>query len=67
MDVSPAAMVNAVVQIKQDQVAQQVQVSVLKTALQAQATGALALLQAVPGPLPLASSGSVGTQVNFYA
>jgi hypothetical protein len=32
-----------------------------------QAAGALALLQSVPANLPLASSGSVGTQVNVLA
>ena len=66
MDVSPTAMVNAVMANKQAQLEQQVQVSVLKTALDTQATGALALLQAVPAVLPLAPSGSLGTQVNRY-
>lgn len=41
-------MVNAVMANKQAMLEQQVQVSVLKTALDAQATGALALLQAMP-------------------
>lgn len=66
MDVSPSAMVSAVVANKQAQLEQQVQVSVLKTALDAQATGALALLQAMPAVLPLAPSGNLGTQVNLY-
>jgi hypothetical protein len=65
-DVSPTAMVNAVAANKQAQLEQQVQVSVLKTALDAQASGALALLQAMPAVLPLAPSGSLGTHVNLY-
>lgn len=63
MDISPAALVNASTQMQQSQVTQAVQVLVLKKALDAQATGALALLQA----LPLATSGNLGTQVNVMA
>ena len=47
----------------QSQVAQTAQVLVLKKAMDIQATGALALLQA----LPLATSGNLGTQVNTMA
>ena len=63
MDVSPAALVNAATQMQQSQVAQAAQVLVLKKAMDIQATGALALLQA----LPLATSGNLGTQVNTMA
>jgi len=63
MDVSPAALVNASTQMQQSQVAQTVQVLVLKKTMDIQATGALALLQA----LPLATSGNLGTQVNTLA
>jgi hypothetical protein len=63
MDISPAALVNASTQMQQSQVAQTAQVLVLKKAMDIQATGALALLQA----LPLATSGSLGTQVNTMA
>lgn len=63
MDVSPAALVNAATQMQQRQVAQAAQVLVLKKAMDIQATGALALLQA----LPLATSGNLGTQVNTMA
>lgn len=66
MDISPTAMVNAVVATRQVELEQQVQVSVLKTALEAQASGALALLQAMPAVMPLAPSGNLGTQVNLY-
>lgn len=63
MDISPAALVNAATQMQQSQVAQTAQVLVLKKAMDLQATGALALLQA----LPLATSGNLGTQVNTMA
>jgi len=49
--------------MQQSQVAQTAQVLVLKKAMDIQATGALALLQA----LPLATSGNLGTQVNALA
>ena len=63
MDVSPAALVNAATQMQQSQVTQTAQVLVLKKAMDIQATGALALLQA----LPLVTSGNLGTQVNTMA
>jgi hypothetical protein len=49
--------------MKQSQVAQTAQVLVLKKALDIQASSAQTLLQA----LPLATSGSLGTQVNALA
>lgn len=63
MDVSPIALVNASTQMQQSQVAQTAQVLVLKKAMDIQASGALALLQA----LTLATSGNLGTQVNTMA
>ncbi len=63
MDISPAALVNASTQMQQSQVAQMAQILVLKKAMDIQATGALALLQA----LPPATSGNLGTQVNTMA
>lgn len=63
MDISPTALVNAFTQTQQNQVAQTAQVLVLKKAMDVQAAGALALLQA----LPLATSGTLGTQVNTMA
>ncbi|NCN71712.1 MAG: putative motility protein [Betaproteobacteria bacterium] len=63
MEISPTALVNASTQMQQSQVAQTAQVLVLKKAMDIQASGALALLQA----LPLASSGNLGTQVNTMA
>jgi hypothetical protein len=63
MDVSPAALVNASTQIQEGQVAQAAQLLVLKKSMDIQASGTLALLQA----LPLATSGNLGTQVNVMA
>lgn len=67
MDVSPTAMVNAVVHMRQAQTTQQAQILVMKKAMDVQAAGALALLQSLPAALPLASGGSLGTQVNVLA
>lgn len=67
MDVSPAGLVNAVVQMQQAQTTQQAQILVMKKAMDVQGAGVLALLQAVPASLPLATEGSLGTQVNLLA
>lgn len=67
MDISPAALVNASTQMQQSQVAQTAQLLVLKKAMDIQASGALALLQALPANLPLATGGSLGTNVNTLA
>lgn len=67
MDVSPAAMVQAVVANQQAELAQQVQIAVLRKAMDMQGSAALSLLQGVTGALPLADSGSVGTQLNVLA
>lgn len=64
MDVSPAALVDSEVQTRSDQAAQQVQIRVMKKAMDAQASTAAALLNSVPAPLPLATEGSLGTNVN---
>lgn len=65
MDISPTALVNAAVQMQQAQTAQLAQILVLKRAMDVQAAGAMALLQAVPASLPLATDGSLGTQLNL--
>lgn len=67
MDVSPAAMVQAVVANQQADVAQKVQLAMLRKSMDMEGSAALALLQGVTGALPLADSGSVGTQVNVLA
>ena len=67
MDISPTAAVNAALQLQQAQVPQQVQVAVLKKAMNIQESGALSLLQSVTRTLPLANSGHLGTQLNVLA
>ncbi len=64
MDVSPAALVDSVVQTRSDQAAQQVQIRVMKKAMDAQASTAAALLNSVTASLPLATEGALGTKVN---
>lgn len=64
MDVSPAALVHAVAEMKRDQVTSEVQIQVLKKAQDIQSSSAMAMLNALPASLPLAAEGSLGTQVN---
>lgn len=64
MSVSPALMVDRVLQSKQGQTEQEVQIKVMKKAMDMQESASAALLNAVASPLPLASGGAVGTQVN---
>lgn len=64
MDVSPALLVDRVVQSRNSQTAQGVQIHVLKKAMDMQESASMALLNGVTGSLPLASGGSVGTQLN---
>jgi hypothetical protein len=60
-------MVGAVVAAQEASTAQEVQLAVMKKAMDLQGSGALSLLQSVTGNLPLATSGSVGTQLNLLA
>ncbi|WP_066267843.1 putative motility protein [Hydrogenophaga palleronii] len=64
MDVSPAALVHAVAAMKHDQATSEVQIEVLKKAMDIQSSSAMAMLNALPAQLPLASGGALGTQVN---
>ena len=64
MSVSSALVVDRVVQTRQGAAEQQVQIEVLKKAMNMQESASAALLNSVAGNLPLAGSGSVGTQVN---
>ncbi|PKO27393.1 MAG: hypothetical protein CVU36_20205 [Betaproteobacteria bacterium HGW-Betaproteobacteria-9] len=64
MDVSPALLVDRVLQTRNTQTTQEVQINVLKKAMDMQESASAALLNAVAGNLPLAGSGSVGAQVN---
>lgn len=68
MDISlNSAIVNAASSMQQQETAQAVQVSVLKKAMDIQSTAAMQLLDALPQAPSLASSGSLGTQLNTYA
>lgn len=64
MDVSPALLVDRVVQTQQGQTTQEAQIRVMKKAMDMQESASAALLNAVAGDLPLATGGPVGTQVN---
>lgn len=64
MSVSPALIADRVVQMGQGATRQQVQIAVLKEAMQTQESAAATLLNGVAGNLPLAGSGPVGTQLN---
>jgi hypothetical protein len=67
MDLLPAARVSVPTSVAQSDVAGAAQVYVLKKSMDMQATSVLSLLQALPGNLPLAASGSLGTRVNVLA
>ncbi|MFW9594752.1 MAG: YjfB family protein [Macromonas sp.] len=67
MDISVSAMVSGAMQMQQARVAQDVQVTMLKKAQDIQTTQAAALLQTLPGNLPLATQGTLGTQLNVMA
>lgn len=66
MDSLSAAVINAASSIQQTSAQQQIGIAVLKTAMNVQAAGAVALIQALPQP-GLASSGNLGTLVNAFA
>jgi hypothetical protein len=62
--ISPALLVDRVLQTRNNQTTQEAQIGLLKKAMDMQASASQALLNAVAGDLPLASDGSLGTQVN---
>lgn len=67
MDISPSAMVNATVQMKQAQTVQQGQIAVFKKAMDIAESSVAQLIQSVPQPPPLATGGNLGTRLNVYA
>lgn len=67
MDVSPSAMVGAVDQMKQAQLVNEVRVNVFKKAVDIKAESVSQLIDSVPKPPPLATSGNLGTKLNVYA
>lgn len=66
MNISSTSAVQAATFAAQSDTADNVNILVLKKALDLQATSATALLQALPQPA-LATEGSVGTKVNNFA
>jgi hypothetical protein len=64
MDVSPALLVDRVLQMEQGQSAQAAQLAVLKKAMDMNESASQALISAATGDLPLAPDGALGTQVN---
>jgi hypothetical protein len=62
--ISPALLVDRVLQTRHNQTSQDAQINLLKKAMDMQESASAALLNAVAGGLPLASDGSLGTQVN---
>ena len=67
MYVSPAAMVNATVQMLQAQSIQQGQIAVFKKTMDIAESSVAQLIQSIPQPPALATSGNLGTKLNVYA
>jgi hypothetical protein len=67
MSISNSAAVSSAVAATQSASAGQIQTMVLGVALQSEGQSALSLIQALPQPASLATSGSVGTRLNTYA
>lgn len=67
MNISTNSISSAYSQIQQGTVAESAQLLVWTKAMDIEASSALALLQAVPGNLPLATSGNLGTTGNTTA
>lgn len=67
MDVSPAAVVNATVQMQQAQSIQQGQIAVFKKTMDIAESSVAQLIQSIPLPPALATSGNLGTKLNVYA
>jgi len=64
MEISPNALVAAAVAQKQASTEEQVQVSMLKKAIDTQATNALTLIADLPTPQPV---GNIGQNINVKA
>lgn len=70
MDISSTGLVQLATHLQTNQTAQDVQVAVIKKAINSEQMAATALLQMLPpvtGAQPLASSGRVGTQLHVTA
>ena len=67
MNIANTPGVQAATSATQGSTAGAAQILVLKKALDAQAAGAMALLQALPQSMPLATSGNLGRNLNALA
>ena len=67
MNIANTPGVQAATSAAQDPAAGAAQILVLKKALNAQSANAMTLLQALPQPLPLANSGTLGRNLNTLA
>jgi hypothetical protein len=67
MDVSAAALVNATLQMQQAQTVQQGQIAVFKKSMDIEAASVAQLIQSIPQPPALATSGNLGTRLNVFA
>jgi len=67
MSITNSSSVQSAVAATQSSTAGAVQIAVLKKALDAQSATALSLIQALPPTPSLASSGSLGRNVNQFA
>lgn len=70
MQITSSSVPTAAAAVAQGSRLQDVQISVLKKAMNLQASSAAALIQALPQPtgaLPLATQGNLGTQLNVRA
>ena len=67
MNIANTPAVQSASAAAQGQTSDALNILVLKKALDAQAAAAAALIQALPQSPPLATDGSLGTQVNTFA
>ncbi len=67
MNISNSPAVQAATSLASSDTSDAINVLVLKKALDTQAAAAATLLQAIPTPPALATSGNVGTRVNTFA
>jgi len=70
MQITASSVSQAAASVAQGSPMQDVQINVLKKAMNVQANAAAALIQALPQPtggLPLATEGSLGTKLNTTA
>jgi hypothetical protein len=67
MNIANTPAVQAASAAAQGDTADAVNMLVLKKVLNQQASAAAALIEALPTPTPLATSGSVGTRLNTFA